>query len=111
MRQKQERTKKRGKAIMWGAILLIVISLAVWFWCHPTSYRYNDRWILGKGREQIQAKYGDFDQIDGNGKRAGYYLDKDNGPIMPSHLPVYYWIDFDESGKAVKISKGGPMGG
>lgn len=63
---------------------------------------------------KVQEKYGAFDigKInDGQKGRVGYYIYTDNGPIMPDHLPHYYYIEYDEWGKVYKVYDTCALGG
>ena len=59
-------------------------------------------------------KFSDFDVgavNKGRKGKVGYYIYTDNGPIMPDHLPHYYYIHYDENGIVYQIGEGGASGG
>lgn len=99
--------KKRLIFIIVAVVLLlcyVLLSLS-----HPTYYKYNDWWIIGRSVEEVEKRYGFFDIEDGC--RKGYFIGYDDGWVMPSFLPEYYWIEFDNEGLAVEVWIGGPPGG
>lgn len=94
-------------------VILFAFSL-VFVLSHPTYYKYNDWAIQGSHISDVQKQYGDFDfgtVRTGHPGEVGYYIYTDDGPIMPDHLPHYYYIHYDENGivDSVKesISEGG----
>ncbi len=98
------------KSVVVAVVSAVLISGGVLFNCsHSVSPRYNDRWIVGKTLTEVQARYGEFDVV--YGQTAGYYTYTDNGPVMPDHLPHYYYMDFDENGVVTKIYDGARKGG
>ena len=40
-----------------------------------------------------------------------YYIDTDSGPVMPDHLPYYYYIYYDEKGMVYKVESRAAEGG
>jgi len=59
-------------------------------------------------------KYGDFDLKSyhpGEAGSGGYYIYTDNKGFLPDHLKHYYYIEYDESGKAVKVYEACQPGG
>lgn len=103
-------TKKR-KLVVICSIILVVEILLVTAYCiaFPTCFPYCDLWIIGKSREQIIDVYGE--PHDRSGATISYYIGEDSSWIMPSHLPQYYYIVFDENGYACEVYAGGPKGG
>ncbi|MBQ8961032.1 MAG: hypothetical protein IJ071_07430 [Ruminococcus sp.] len=92
-------------------LLACAVAFAV---SHPTSYRFNDRAVLGSQISEIIGRYGGFDQgelHEGSSGRIGYYIYTDNGPVMPDHLRYYYWIYYDESGTVYKVEAAPQPGG
>ena len=77
---------------MFVAIACICAIIVMLWFCvsHTLSVRYNDLWIIGKTKEEIQNRYGEFDE---NGDNLGYRL----GSLD------FYVIDFDERGVAQSI--------
>lgn len=107
--------KKKKKYICTSvcACIFIVISI-LWICSHSTYYKYNDWWVIGRTIPEIEAKYGDFDMnkyIYGKSGRVAYYIYRDDGWIMPDHLPHYYYIEYDENGIATKVYDGVAPGG
>ena len=49
--------------------------------------------------------------IYGKSGRVAYYIYRDDGWIMPDHLPHYYYIEYDENGLATKVYDGVAPGG
>lgn len=80
-------------------VLLLALSL-VFVLSHSSYYKFNDWEIVGSNISDIQSKYGDFDVgtiRKGYQGEVGYYIYTDDGPIMPDHLPHYYYIHYDEN--------------
>ena len=89
------------------AILLLSISIGIFWYSHPTHYRYNDRFILGRSADEITAKYGAFDSVLQNetGEMiCGIYQIREDTPelIMSYDNSLWYEIVF-ENGIAVSI--------
>lgn len=76
---------------------------------HSTYYKYNDWWIVGRSKEEIRERYGEFDISCGRAR--GYYIYYDDKMIMPDQLEHYYWIEFDENGAAKKVYDAPTPGG
>ena len=77
-----------------------------WYY-HPTHYRYNDRFIIGATEEKIAEKYGEFSRVFRNEEGAicrGIYMVRDNTPelIMSYDNSLWYEIYF-ENGIAVSV--------
>ncbi len=88
-----------------------MVAIGSFWYCHPTHYRYNDRFIIGSTIEQIEEKYGAFDVADYTEKDElyyGAYLVKETDEY--GNPPVYYGITF-ENGVAVSVERTGPKGG
>ena len=93
--------------ILFAASLVFVLS-------HPTYYKYNDWTIQGSHISNVQNRYGDFDVgtvRTGQQGEVGYYIYTDDGPIMPDHLPHYYYIHYDENGIVDGVKDSIPAGG
>ena len=106
-RRKQRSVKAAATALFLSAALLGFVLLFV---CsHPTYYKYNDWWVQGRTLSQVEARYGPFD-IRRNGV-LGYYIYTDNGPIMPDHLPHYYYLEYDDNGIVRNVYEGVAPGG
>ena len=65
--------------------------------------------MQGRTISQVEARYGPFD-ISRNGV-LGYYIYTDNGPIMPDHLPHYYYLEYDDNGIVRNVYEGVAPGG
>ncbi len=65
---------------------------------------YDSEWIVGKSRQQIEAKYGDFNReyIADNGEDLGaYYVNYENGGFDPSYIHDTYFVVFNDEDIAV----------
>lgn len=88
-------------------VILIIALIGVYWYTHPTHYLYEDRWIIGKTADQIEQRYGSYD--DNSETIYGLLIkrycvkpgrtDGWGNPIWPE----YYTIFFDEDGKAYKV--------
>lgn len=103
--------KFKGKICV--ALLGIIFVGAIAYFCisHKTYHKYNDYKVIGHSLEEIKTKYGKFDEEYPNFKRVGYYIYTENSGPMPSHAPMYYWIEYDENNIAVEVYVAGPVGG
>ena len=74
--------------------------------CSPKRYDennisdlYNKEWIVGKSREQIEDKYGEFEReyVSNFGENIGaYYVNYQKSGIDPSYIHDTYFVIFDE---------------
>lgn len=101
--------RNKKKVICIVLFVLLLSSCVASFLSHSTYYKYNDWWIIGRSYDEIVKRYGEFDYD--NGREKGYYIGKDDGPIMPSHQDIYYWVWFDENGIATKVCIANAPGG
>lgn len=78
-----------------AVIVIEVVLIGGYHFIYPTHYPYVDRWIMGKNEAQIIAKYGEpyEDYWDSIVYKAG------NDALFGD--PYYYYIFFDEAGRAV----------
>lgn len=72
-------------------------------------YKYDEEWIIGKSKVDVEKRYGKFDRKDVDG-RYGYLIPYDIfADIIFSYdysidgSETYYFIDFDESDNAEHI--------
>lgn len=112
-------SKKKHKPIKIISVLLsldviLFAFLLVFVLSHPTYYKYNDWEIMGSHISDVQNRYGNFDigiVQTGHPGEVGYYIYTDDGPIMPDHLPHYYFIHYDENGIVDSVKESIPEGG
>ena len=109
--QKRFRDRKTGKKILITSacsIIALAISVGVFWYCHPTHYKYNDRLIIGNTSEKITERYGEFYYVSYNEAGDIYcatYMIRDNTPemIMSYDDSLWYEIYF-LNGIAVRVS-------
>lgn len=103
--------KKKYKLFVITTVIIIFLIGVIWGYqkIFPTQFPYVDSWICEQNKETIVAQYGTPDITFE--KKIGYYLGEDDGWIMPSHLPMYYWIEFDEEDHAELIYVAASPGG
>lgn len=68
------------------------------------SELYDKEWILGKSREQIEDKYGEFrrEYVSDTGEYVGsYYVNYENSGIDPSYIHDTYFVIFNDEDIAV----------
>ncbi len=114
IRAKKQHKVARTKGLLLSFDIIFFVFLLGFVLSHSTYYKYNDWSILNSNINSVINKYGVFDTgsiQEGKSGRIGYYIYTDNGPIMPDHMPHYYWIHFDESGTVYKVEVGLPLGG
>lgn len=88
-------------------IILLVVSIGIFRYYHPTHYKFNDRFIIGKTEEDIVERYGEFTKSRRNESGEityGTYMIRDNTPewIMSYDNSLWYEVYF-ENGIAKKI--------
>lgn len=89
------------------AVVILALSIGVYWYYHPTHYIFNDRFIVGNTKEQIVDKYGEFEKTfeNDNGEiTCGIYKIRDNTPewVMSHDNSLWYEIYF-ENETAVKV--------
>lgn len=109
------RKRKALGFLIWSAATLVLLSAVIVFVCfHPTYPRYNDVFVIGNSVTKVSETYGEFDigsYKEGKSGYVGYYIYTDNGPIMPDHMPHYYYIKYDENGIVTEVYDGCAQGG
>lgn len=89
------------------AVVVLALSIGIYWYDHPTHYKFNDRFIVGNTEEKIIEKYGEFSKErrndDGEIQYATYMV-RDNTPdlIMSYDNSLWYEIYF-ENGIAVQV--------
>lgn len=110
-------SSKKQKIIKISIITFLIILIGwtsiVYIFEGSSAFIYNEKWIIGKTREEIQEKYGEFDcQADYMPNRAHYIVQESiadkylDGPPMNR-----YYIVFNDKGLAEKVYKGTLPGG
>ncbi len=109
-----KKTRKKPIVIVAAVNTALLSAVLLFNASHATYYKYNDWFILNNDIHAVEQRYGEFDlgEFHDNHKgRVGYYIYTDNGPIMPDHLPHYYYIEYDEKGIVRKVYDGVCPGG
>lgn len=104
--------KRAGVVLLINIICTVLVVLFVA--SHSISFEFNNWAILNHHISDVEEKYGPFDVGNveaGKAGRVGYYLYTDNGPIMPDHMPHYYFMEYDESGMVYDVYESLPQGG
>ena len=126
----------KHKRIKWfliigiSVVLSTTVAVSVFFYYHPTHFRYNDRFIIGSTITEIVERYGDFDRIDFNKLEAYekyetthtytvedvaciYYIVKDKYiGMLDANPPVYYGVYFENGdGIATRVGLRDERGG
>ena len=96
------------KAITLLVVLTFVLALCA---CSPKYYDenniselYDSEWIIGKSREQIKDKYGEFtrEYIANTGENVGsYYVNWDNSGYDPSGIHDTFFVIFNDDDIAI----------
>jgi len=96
------------KKICFAIMLLLAMLLSACSGKHydagNISELYDRDWIIGRSREAIEEKYGDFHRefISDTGEDLGaFYVNYENKGIDPSYIHDTYFVVFDEAGIAV----------
>ncbi|HAO61409.1 MAG TPA: hypothetical protein DCQ90_05610 [Erysipelotrichaceae bacterium] len=92
---------------MWMISLTSLIIIGLFWYSHPTHFKYNERFIVGKSAKQIVERYGEFDKVFYRDEWteisfAGYVTDRAKVGFLGTSWPKYYMIRFSE-GKAVSV--------
>jgi hypothetical protein len=102
--------KKRKKIIVLISVIAIIVAILIFHSYHPTHWKYNDIWIIGKTSDEITDRYGEFDRqwLDNQayyeiGESLSDYIWRKYMGGPPSK---YYCILFDENGYAQKVYRG-----
>ena len=102
--------KRRILLAIAGIVSLLVIGVSTFWYFHPTYFAYNDRFVLGSTKAQIQERYGAFYS---EGTKICTYMIRDDTPelIMGYDNSLWYEIYF-ENGIAVSVDlRKGYLGG
>ena len=88
-------------------IIVFALSIGVFWYYHPTHYKFNDRFIIGNTEEKIVDKYGAFSKSrtnDAGEIRYGAYMIRDNTPelIISYDDSLWYEIYF-KNGIATEV--------
>ena len=92
--------------------VILALSIGVFCYFHPTHYKFNDRFIIGKTEEDIVERYGEFTKShrDESGEiEYGTYMIRDNTPelIMSYDNSLWYEIYFKDGIAAeVRLQEG-----
>lgn len=108
-----KRKRIRGALVVLGLSVLTAGGLTLFRFTHPTYYKYRDGWVMGNTVENVEKRYGAFDTgqyQSGKAGVVGYFIFRDDGPIMPDHLEHYYYMEYDESGVVVRVYAAVPKG-
>ena len=78
----------------------LVLSIGIYWYFHPTHYKFNDRFIIGNTKEKIIEKYGEFDYSKyndtGNYLYAEYVASHyDHPKYLPGFTRKWYVIEFE----------------
>lgn len=89
------------------AFLILIFSIGIFWYYHPTHIQFNDRFILGNTEQNIVDKYGAFFSISRNASgeiTRGVYQIRENTPelIMSYDNSLWYEIYFLD-GIAVEV--------
>lgn len=103
------------KPLVFLAVSAALAAVVVLFTnSHGTYIRFDDWWIYRSGAQKTEERYGAPEiggYVQGKPGRLGYYIYKDNGPIMPDHLRHYYYVEYDGQGNVTEIYDGAQPGG
>ena len=93
-------------------IILLVVSIGIFRYYHPTHYKFNDRFIIGKTEEDIVERYGEFTKSHRNESGEityGTYMIRDNTPewIMSYDNSLWYEVYFENGiAKEIRLQEG-----
>ena len=93
-------------------IFLLVLSVDIFHYYHPTHYKFNDRFVIGKTEEDIVERYGEFAKSRRNESGEityGTYMIRDKTPelIMSYDNSLWYEVYFEnEIAKEIRLKEG-----
>ena len=93
-------------------IILLVLSIGIFRYYHPTHYKFNDRFIIGKSEADIIERYGEFTKSRRNEAGEityGTYMIRDNTPelIMSYDNSLWYEVYFENGiAKEIRLQEG-----
>ncbi|MBP2623317.1 hypothetical protein [Streptococcus oricebi] len=105
-------SNKRKIGVTVSLAFIIIIASIFWYFSSRIYWKYDDQWILGKTKEQVETRYGKFDyQI--HAKSVAYLIDDGNKTLftVDEKVAEYYFMIFNDQGKCIKIHVGGKPGG
>lgn len=90
-----------------GVFAVLVLAVGVYWYFHPTYYKFNDRFILGNSADGITEKYGEFDygkyDEDGNYLYAEYAANRSDYPKYLNGLSRKWYVIEFENGVAANV--------
>ena len=93
-------------------MILLVLSIGIFHYYHPTHYKFNDCFIIGKTEEDIVERYGEFTKSCRNESGEityGTYMIRDNTPelIMSYDNSLWYEVYFENGiAKEIRLQEG-----
>ena len=97
-------SKKRKKIVIISATIVTLVIICAIF--YATKENYSENWIIGKNRDEIKERYGEFD-LNFNSIAAYEFPEDPLDSIWSYYMggdPVnYYYIRFNENGLAEEV--------
>lgn len=108
--------KKKVLIIVISVLFLLIVSVCIFWYYHPTHFSYNDRFVFGSTQERIVAQYGSFDSVhtdaSGNVYMASYMILDDTPEMIMSYDNSLWYDIYFENGIAVRVQlREGHIGG
>jgi len=101
------KNKKKWIIIATMFLLIVIVASVVNYYSSRVYWKYDDKWIIGRTKEEIIERYGAFDE---DFFRERYFIYKDRG-LFGGGYDTYYYIIFDEANYAIEVYIGGHPGG
>lgn len=96
---------KRSLLLMALALFLILCSCSERHYDENNiSDLYEKNYILGKTREQVESRYGEFNReyvLDTGEVVGAYYVNYENKGMDPSYIHDTYFVVFDNNDVAI----------
>ncbi len=101
---------KKITAMILSVLLIVVVTVGVFLYSHPTHYSFNDRFVIGTPIQKVIDRYGEPYRITEN---TVTYMIRDNTPewIMSYDNSLWYVIEVDEDVAVNVYLREGYMGG
>ncbi len=77
---------KKVIIIISSVLILLVVTISLFKYYHPTHYSFNDRYVIGKTRQEIIDRYGEPYQ---SWECCARYMIRDNTPE--------WYLSYDDS--------------
>lgn len=102
---------KKIALIAAGVLIVILLSFTLLYLCSRVYWKYDDQWIIGRSRHEIETRYGKFDSsVISNDNKEVYFIKDSPYALIDNGEKGYYVMIFNKSGKCIKVYRYNPPG-